>query len=197
MQIVITILALLLFMGCGNDESSVNETQNSNNNNNTNRDPFKHRELAESCSMERPWLLVPSSREGCSEHEDCSDGDNGRCVPGRDGNVCTYDQCFQDSDCDDTQWGIGVCGCRTVDDSYGANVCLYGDCEVDADCGEAGFCSPSFGNCGYYSGVVGFFCHTPDDECINDEDCSGEHGAYCAYDRQRGVWACSTNECVG
>ena len=40
----------------------------------------------------------------CSEHDDCTSGENGRCVGNsKDGQYCTYDTCFTDEDCSDQQ----------------------------------------------------------------------------------------------
>ncbi|HKU40744.1 MAG TPA: hypothetical protein VJR89_21435, partial [Polyangiales bacterium] len=71
------------------------------------------------------------------------------------------------------------------------NRCLAGNCRVDADCGQSGYCSPSFGSCGSLDGVVAYYCHTCQDECIDDEDCSRLQGEcaspsstpafFCAY----------------
>src|SRR5207237_924742 len=49
----------------------------------------------------------------------------------------------------------------------GDNFCVAGNCRIDSDCGINGFCSAS----GEPS-IVGYFCHTPQDTCINDNDCS-------------------------
>ncbi len=82
-----------------------------------------------------------------------------------------------------------------------ANVCMrQGNCRVDADCGADGFCSPSMGECGDYWGVVGWFCRTAEDECVNDSGCNdndiwGPH--YCAYNPAVGRWMCSDAACAG
>jgi hypothetical protein len=134
----------------------------------------------------------------CYAHEDCTDGVNGRCVGARMGYVCTYDQCQTDDDC-----GEGVCECgggqmgHTTSDY---DVCVArGNCRVNADCGDSGYCSPTFGSCGAYSGVVAYYCHTPNDECVNDADCgTGEPwGSYCAYNEIGGRWICSNSHCAG
>jgi hypothetical protein len=72
-------------------------------------------------------------------------GVNGRCgVSGPIGGLdCTYDQCFQDTDCD----AGGACLCRPP--NFGGpppvpNECVpAGNCRVDSDCGPGGYCSPS------------------------------------------------------
>jgi hypothetical protein len=48
--------------------------------------------------------------------------------------------------------------------------------------------------------VTGYFCHTCDDECVNDSDCGGSDGygdPYCMYNQSVGHWMCSTAQCAG
>ena len=165
------------------------------------RVPERHRATATQCDGERPYLDpgVPPDGEGppvsCRTHEECTDGTNGRCGGnGHDGWYCTYDQCTTDSECDGK-----VCECEGGFRSD-ADVCLReGNCLVDADCGVGGYCSPSFGDCGSYMGVVAYFCHTAADECVDDVDCGDEDswGPYCAYNRVSGRWTCSESHCAG
>src|SRR5262249_3727774 len=134
-----------------------------------------------------------------------TDGHNGRCTGnGHDGWTCTYDECFTDADCVRTiDGGVqkGLCGCGAL--RFGNNACFYGgNCVVDADCGPPGkgFCSPSYGSCGNYGGVVGYFCHKPDDTCTNDVDCGATgqvNDPYCAYSPTVGHFVCGTTHCVG
>ena len=162
------------------------------------RVPLKHRVARIECdNMRRPGSTPETNGAPleCETDADCPDGDNGRCIGnGHDGWYCTYDRCFADADCD------GVCECEGGFRSD-HNVCLGGDCQVDADCGPAGFCSPSFGDCGNYSGVVAYHCHTPADTCIDDADCGGDpqfgFDPYCAFDPTAGHWACSEQHCAG
>jgi hypothetical protein len=76
------------------------------------------------------------------------------------------------------------------------NACLSGNCRTDADCGNAGYCSPTLGPCGNYAGVTSYYCHTPQDECLDDGDCGGALG-YCAYSDAAGHFKCSNAQCVG
>lgn len=161
-------------------------------------EPANHRPTAESCDRERPTgdlsSIPDGSTQSCNTHEECTEGENGRCTtPGRDWWECTYDQCFADADC-----GTTVCACEG---GWGTdnNVCRQGNCQVDADCGAGSFCSPSFGDCGDYSGVVAFYCRTCEDECVNDSDCQDPSlgAGYCAYMADRAHWACSWSQCVG
>ena len=109
--------------------------------------------------------------------------------------VCMYDQCTRDVDCEEG----GVCECGKG--LGGTNVCLNDSgCQVNADCGVAGYCSPTFGDCGDYSGVIAYQCHTPQDECIDDADCGADEngwGSYCAYSPRSGRWQCEDSHCAG
>lgn len=161
------------------------------------RVPVNHRPVAEACDDVRP----PGSFQGeplegaeCSQDTDCVDGDNGRCTQGRFV-FCSYDHCFADDDCANGMGG-GVCGCEGAAFDDG-NVCLGGNCRTNADCGPGGYCSPTFGGCGNYTGVEAYFCHTPEDECIDDADCQDQPQGYCAFAPERGLWACSYAHCVG
>jgi hypothetical protein len=57
-----------------------------------------------------------------------------------------------------------VCACGV------ANQCKKGNCRIDSDCGPGGYCSPATDACG---AVLGYYCHTAADECVNDDDCAG------------------------
>jgi hypothetical protein len=152
----------------------------------------------------------------CLQDSDCTAGANGRCVrafgPARCGGVCSYDACAGDSDCG----GSEPCLCRASSTELAANSCVTGsNCRVDADCGVGGFCSPSVVNpycacvstklcddsshcyagkmevpcaCGDACGH-GYYCHTAQDECVDDEDC--RPGTTCNYDRLEKRWTCA------
>ncbi len=159
--------------------------------------PTKHRASATTCDNVRPVgdPMIPDGglTPNCRSHAECIAGANGRCTGGwHDGWKCTYDQCFTDADCAATG---GVCGCESGFHADN-NVCLSGNCRTDADCGSAGYCSPTFGECGNYSGVVSYYCHTPQDECVDDAHCVGA-GAYCMYSPAAGHWKCSNVSCAG
>lgn len=160
------------------------------------REPERHRTLPEMCDDVRPPGPVDGDGDPggeCSSDDDCVDGVNGRCVHGRF-TMCTYDECFSDADCANDQGG-GVCECEGGWGSD-ANACLGGDCRRDLDC-ETGYCSPSYGDCGDYSGFVAYYCHTFEDDCIDDADCADLPGGYCAFQPQLGRWACSNSHCDG
>ena len=192
----------------GNNDNSTGNNDNNTGNNDDNNDnvvnnmnlrtPNKHRSDADRCDNERstdvplPSEETPDDFVECRSHEECQDGANGRCTGNdRNGWRCDYDRCFEDSEC-----GGFVCECGGGFQSD-ANACLSkGNCLTDADCGSDGFCSPTLGDCGFFGGVEGYFCHTPEDECIDDEDCGGGSN-YCAYDANATRWVCSDSQCAG
>src|SRR5581483_2271997 len=108
----------------------------------------------------------------CLADTDCSAGQNGRCLP-TPGIACvpecSYDVCRTDTDCATG----GPCACRASSTDSTPNVCVPGNCLVDSDCGPSGFCSPSglIGTCG-----IGYYCHTPNDSCVDDADCASNEG---------------------
>jgi hypothetical protein len=108
------------------------------------------------------------------------------------------DQCMTDSDC-----GSGaVCGCAGTTFEYAhetRNLCVPAGCHVDADCGGGGYCSPSNGDCGTFYGAQLFACHTDDDQCGNDDDCTNDSGqaGYCEFVPETGHWACGYKFCAG
>lgn len=171
--------------------------------------PQSHRASATPCDHTRPSPDpgAPPVDAGfggfiaCRSHAECTSGANGRCSGnGHDGWQCTYDACFSDSDCTGAVGtGTQLCECEggfRADN----NVCLGGNCRVDADCGPSGYCSPTLGDCGNYTGTTGYYCHTPSDECVGDTDCGGDGGypnPYCAFMPTIGHWRCSTSQCVG
>jgi hypothetical protein len=109
-------------------------------------------------------------------------------------------ECWQDADCDDAGFGApGLCSCAPNTRhgfSASANICIPNDCRVDADC-ACGYCSPTVNpNCGSFYGVQGYYCHTPQDCCVNDSDCDGG-GGYCAYHTEVGYWTCGYGHCAG
>jgi hypothetical protein len=95
---------------------------------------------------------------------------------------------MHDSDCSTG----GPCACNgTAFLGAAGNTCVPGNCRVDSDCGANGYCSPTQGNsnCG---GLAGFYCHTANDLCVNDSDCTG-HGTglqICAYQMASARWEC-------
>ncbi|MHB8417556.1 MAG: hypothetical protein ACYDCL_05745 [Myxococcales bacterium] len=129
----------------------------------------------------------------CTGDSSCTQGVNGRC----DGNgpiagcSCNYDQCSGDGDCPSNE----TCACHGSPYKFGGNACIPGNCRVDSDCGDGGYRSPSPD-----FSVVGYFCHTPQDACSNDGDCTPENSGpscegspRCSYSSSAGHWQC---QCV-
>jgi hypothetical protein len=164
------------------------------------RAPAEHRSAGSTCDHERGPGSTPEPAGGppadCTTDADCTTGENGRCTGNtHDGWRCTYDSCFADSDCADA---AAACECEGGFRSD-HNVCLPGNCRTDGDC-ATGYCSPTFGSCGDYTGTVGYFCHTCEDECLDDADCGGDGswGApYCMFEPTLGRWTCSSSHCAG
>ena len=108
--------------------------------------------------------------------------------PGGQG-TCVYSYCTTDAECEPNQ----VCECSP--DGY-ANRCVGATgCALDSDC-PGSWCSPTFGTCGGYSGVVAYECHTPRDRCVDDTDCAAG-GGYCMFEPTVGYWQCGYGQCVG
>jgi hypothetical protein len=150
----------------------------------------------------------------CMSDADCTTGADGECTAFH-GPIacvigCSYDECFDDTGCPSP----APCECRVSADSPDANHCeTNSTCQVDDDCGPGGFCSPSeldqFCFCPStalctpddhcYAGTMevpcacgdacghGYFCHTKDDTCIDDEDCAG---GTCSFDTVTRNWHC-------
>ena len=152
----------------------------------------------------------PSNLGNCRQDSDCTAGVNGRCFEHGDCYMmCSYDQCFQDSDCP----GKVPCSCRDSASSAANNWCMVDSkCRVDDDCGPCGYCSPSqLSGCvrmctvpcdtgtHCYAGTTevpcscsrscgaGYFCHTADDTCTNDRECTADTAC---TSQLAGGWAC-------
>lgn len=159
------------------------------------KEPKQHRATAAKCSKTTTTVThekrhIPQGK-ACTTNADCTEQKNGRCNAS---GHCAFDECYEDADCNG---GKRVCVCRE-EGSLGYRCMNEGNCTVDADCAGQ-FCSPSFDNtCGAYHGVIGWFCHTKKDECIDDDDCKkdGDY-AYCAYMPETGHWACGHAMCKG
>lgn len=159
------------------------------------RAPLLHREdaAARACDHNRPpgdmrpQPIPEGTPTNCASDADCNAGENGRCIAEFIYYVCTYDQCFSDSDC----MSGGPCGCSVGDRYSDANICLQGDCRIDADCGPGGYCSPSHSACG---NLDGYFCHTCTDECVDDADCPelSDRHRLCVYSSEAGHWICGS-----
>jgi hypothetical protein len=51
--------------------------------------------------------------------------------------------------------------------------------------------------CGQFIGVVGYYCHTGEDTCTNDADCTNSGGGDCRYNPAVGNWSCVKSVCAG
>jgi hypothetical protein len=164
--------------------------------------PTDHRLQDVECPQERG----PGSADiagDCTQDSDCTEGMNGRCIsPNVVGPLgrsrCSYDHCFSDSDCP----GNEPCRCRPSAADNAPNYCVTGsNCRTDSDCGPGGFCSPSL--VGIDSsieggGSFGYFCHTPQDLCLNHGDCDpsmclieqGCASLACGYSTESSHWDC-------
>ena len=155
--------------------------------------PAVHRPTPAACAQQRgPGNANANIPFGaCKTDAECTEGKNGRCnhsTFGAQTNNCSYDTCFDDSECK-----ANVCTCR--EDASVTNRCTdVGNCKVDADCGPSGYCSPSVAFDKINVGVAGYYCHTAKDVCVDDADCRQENlgQAKCAFDPAAARWACST-----
>ena len=167
--------------------------------------PKDHRPNAMSCASPRPAGYntdagavdsgVPGFR--CSSDAECTTGINGRCTSSRLGLTCTYDTCAKDSEC--TAGTNALCACRGQAGGTGNQCSQGGNCRLDADCaGGKGYCSPTYA-VGCNLSFQGFYCHTPTDTCLNDDDCNmgGSSGGLCTYDPKVARWECSQIMCAG
>lgn len=164
------------------------------------RAPIRHRENAAdgNCDHDRPpgdMRSPPDIPAGgitnCASDADCNAGENGRCMAEFIYYVCSYDQCFSDADCTNG----GPCGCEEGDRYSDANICLPGNCRTDGDCGVSGYCSPTRSICGT---LDGYYCHTCEDECIDNADCPEvpNRQRQCTYSTEVEHWICgSSGQC--
>jgi hypothetical protein len=151
------------------------------------------------CSPSDRALFAGGDAGGaCTDSSQCL-GDGGppfygsaSCVRGE----CTEDECYTDSDC-----GAGsVCVCSENVGGGNAehfNTCLQAQCRADSDCGPGNYCLPSVGYCG---GVLGFYCTTDEDTCVDPAtDCPCLQGlpTSCQYAPQVGRWVCGESICQG
>jgi hypothetical protein len=123
----------------------------------------------------------------CMDDSNCTEGVNGRCGAFTFDNpspMCSYDECFNDSDCE----GGVPCDCRPSGSSFEPNVCLtLSNCRIDSNCGPGGYCSPSNEGIWY-----AYYCHTPGETCTNDGDCPMGQPT-CGFDTSSGHWSCVLN----
>ena len=171
------------------------------------RVPTNHRASDIQCAQSAPAGTCPCNGNcpssafpnewACSGDSECGDaGVNGRCISAGPtaGCGCTSDSCTGDSDCPTGR----TCACHGSPYMFNGvgNVCVPGNCQVDADCGTGGYCSPTpalpcnMDGRDLYCQGVGYYCHTPKDECVDDSDCQGVGFPGCLYDQSAGYWKC-------
>jgi len=157
------------------------------------RVPKEHRAIPALCPTVRAAVTpasdgCPVNALHCAQDSDCTAGKNGRCYDvGLCPSDCSYDDCFQDSDCANQT----PCLCRPS--ATDKNYCFtMSNCSVDADCGDGAYCSPSLivtsCICENRSCVEGYFCHTTRDGCLDDDDCPTEQS--CVFDRNEQRFSC-------
>lgn len=142
----------------------------------------------QSCIHERaPATLEASARPSeCRQDADCAAGRNGRCLrvsnhgshgPSLEATRCSYDVCFADGDCGPRE----VCQCdgRAASAVGDGHLCVSGDCASDSDCGAGRYCRRS---------GRGRFCHSADDECVEETVCV--EGTACQRDPRMGRYRC-------
>jgi hypothetical protein len=173
--------------------------------------PLTHRAKAETCEASRGRKQRDPSLKGCVSDDECKEGKNGRCEKyyvghARAENICRYDECFTDQDCRANHTSAGPYMMLFGNASKGPcmcgyegspNVCDNGDCSVDADCKGGLFCSRSRDfKCGSEGQNAGWFCHTAEDECRDDNDCADAgRKAECRFNGETKKWQCATGQC--
>jgi len=154
----------------------------------------------------------------CTAGDNGRCGDSGGCGPAATLG-CSYDQCFADSEC---EGGPCLCrpssSSSAANQCFAGNCKVDSDCGHDGYCspslpcyGCGGYCPSYTGPCPADSGdecsagpcicstgpnlcpTLGYYCHTPDDSCVNDSDCAG--GTQCLYNVVKQAWACLGAEC--
>ena len=138
-----------------------------------------------------------SDGDSCSSDSQCTCGADGRCLgialsAGPESCFCSYDTCATDTDC--KAGDLCVCHGSAYQRYSLGNTCVVGNCRVDADCGEHAYCSPARGyeNCGC---VTGYYCHTRQDLCTNDNDCEPQH--FCTWFSKSARWGCELSPMCG
>ncbi|GAB4293749.1 MAG: hypothetical protein Kow0090_08220 [Myxococcota bacterium] len=165
----------------------------------TDKEPLYERVEATPCSSEsrqpeeedatcaRGWDV-----DDCTKHEDCKDGENGRCISQPDTGtcMCIYDRCLSDKDCPNG----GVCACAGLVGWLKNHRCVYAQCRTSSDCRKGERCQiaescvrlPECQN-------LSFYCSKERDECTSNEDCPEDE--ICTFS-EKGHFACSAPYCL-
>lgn len=140
--------------------------------------PCNKTEEFEPCAESNPVMST------CAGDSDCGAYPPGVCSGPDFYCSCKY-PCTHDDEC-----GAGaICVCNTGGSHpfYNYLGCMRAGCRSDADC-DGAHCSLAFGRC---FELLGFYCHTPEDECGGDRDCIDlDLGDRCAYSEETGRWYC-------
>ena len=111
----------------------------------------------------------------------------------------TVDACTTDDQCGDRR----VCSCFSANNPRtGGNVCSApGQCKVDGDCPAGRVCTASYTlTCAQPFAVI-YACHSADDDCNNDSECTSPSGRgvtnLCTFRPERGTWGCVAFGCEG
>lgn len=120
--------------------------------------------------------------DNCCQHADCTMDPSGTCVIGPIfycggvqpviANVCLYDECANDTDCQPDQFCLPP---RVLAEPVAR--CAFAECRLDSDCASraGGQCEAFFDPCnGRFSG---FYCTYDDSACRTNEDCPGPNDA--------------------
>ena len=146
-----------------------------------------------------PGKADPALPGKCRRDSDCSERAYGRCnAVSRRGeapelDLCVYDECVSDSECDRVKPGT-ICFCSSGAGSSG-NRCGRGDCRGDSDCAPGEKCASEhafFGN----QPLDGQFCTTQRDACKpwNDGPCGQ---SACVYATSARHWQCTPGSTRG
>lgn len=157
-------------------------------------EPAYHRVAPVDCPLDRPttgleWSFgecEPAPIEGgCQNHDDCTEGANGRCTPFQlAGCRCSYDECFSDDDCGTDE--ACVCGDRSRLEGHR---CVPANCRTDNDCGEGHWCAASLPCANGW--VWNLYCTTPEDACVAASPCDELGEAQCLSIEGK-PWTCET-----
>ena len=154
------------------------------------------RPLDEATSCTSPY---PEYDECCTSAE-CTGGRNGACfytstftpycggpMP-LDHNMCVYDECMSDSECDSPSPGASALCMPANTYGWPRSRCAWGTCKTASDCTAApgGYCAPLEDYC-CPSHIQGFFCIYPGN-CDSNGDCTD-------YDACIGDWVTGGTRC--
>jgi hypothetical protein len=139
------------------------------------------RQEAIACPSEEVLSASPCTTADCTSDADCAARDSGVPTNGSvaycadSHNLAHYCGCFygcqKDSDCT----AGSICQFGVV-----LGTCVPANCTDDTSCGSRLHCVATYqvgtAVCGLGAGAfLGFFCQTPQDQCVSDNDCMPDH----------------------